>query len=698
MTTPNAIFRMTVPVIFFLTVFSNKIIAQKEANNWYFGHMTGVSFASGAPVPVTDGAIDAFEGCATYSDANGNLLFYTNGGGAPAGLIPNGARDGIIWNRNHEVMYDMGDSEGGGYSAAQSAMILPKPGAPSEYYLFTMDQSASLNGPDNRGLSYFVIDMNLNGGLGGVSTANQPVFTPAVECQTAILHANGTDFWMVTIDRNTNDFVVVPVNASGVQAPVLQPRQTTDESLVIKASPDGKYLFAAYRLYSFNQATGTVSLVATVPTSSNYSFTFSPDSRYLYTTNADLIGDAIVRYDLTAPNIPASQQMIADLGFSFAGSMQIGPDGNIYFLEQPEDLSTTAQVGLSVIRCPDDAAPTFERSIYVFETEPGTDWVVGLPNFPDFLFNNLFETEPTTENLSFCEGTDVDLDAGIANAAYLWSTGATTQTITVNSAGTYSVTVTNECGDEVAITNFVLEALEDGKQVEPTQTITLCPGDDIVLQGSPNADAYTWSSGETTQSITVLSPGDYTVTATFGCAEIVRPFVVNARNIPAVSLQIAGGQTPCAGEAVTLNAVSPDATAFLWSTGATTASIQAQAGETYSVTASNACGERSASQQIPIANCCNIYVPNAFSPNGDGFNDVFFPFFSGCDITNYRFTVFSRWGEKVFDSETPGEGWNGDFKGKIMPSGVFVWQLTYQLNTAEGLSPELRAGDVMVVY
>jgi gliding motility-associated-like protein len=698
MITPDSSLKMAWKVVLFSLFIFNQIAAQKQANTWYFGHMSGVSFASGAPAPITDGAIDAFEGCASFSDANGNLLFYTNGGGAPPGLIPNGQRDGIIWNRNHEVLYDMGDTEGGGYSAAQSAMIIPKPGSTSEYYLFTMDQFASLMGANNRGLSYFIIDMNLNGGLGGVSVANQPIFKPAAECQTAILNANGTDFWMITIDRNTDDFVVVPVNSSGVQAPFSQPRQTTDESLVIKASPDGKYLFAGYRLYQFNQATGTITLLTMLPTSSNYSFSFSPDSRYLYTVNADLIGDQIVRYDLTTANIAASQKTIGNLDFTFAGGMQIGPDGNIYFLEQPEDLSLTAQVGLSVIRCPNEPNPTFDRSVFIFETEPGTDWVVGLPNYPDWLFNNLFETEPTTENLSFCEGMDVELDAAVPNAAYLWSTGATTQTITVNTAGTYSVTVTNECGYETAITNFILEALEDGTQTDPDQTFTLCPGDEAILDGAPDADAYLWSNGGTTQSITVSAPGNYSVTATFGCADIISPFVVDVKNIPAVSLKFSGSAVPCAGENVTLTATSPDATSFLWSNGATSNSIQALAGETYSVTVSNACGESSATQQIPIGDCCKVFIPNAFSPNGDGFNDIFFPFFSGCDITDYRFTVFSRWGEKVFDSETIGEGWDGYFKGKIMPAGVFTWQITYNLNTPEGLSPEVRAGDVTVLY
>lgn len=682
-----------------LTVFIyTQSFAQKQANIWYFGHMSGLDFSGGAPQVLTDGAIDAFEGCASYSDSDGNLQFYTNGGGSPPGLIANGARNGIIWNRNHEVMYNMGENEGGGYSAAQSALIVHNITSANEYYLFTMDQAASLMGTANRGLSYFVIDMNLNGGLGGVSVANQPIFTPAAECLSLVLHENQQDFWLVTIDRNTDDFVIVPVNSAGVQTPFLQPRQANDEALVIKASPDGKYLFAAYRLYEFDRASGTVSLVTTLPTSSNYSFSFSPDSRYLYTANADLIGDAIVRYDLTAPDIAASLEQVADLEFSFTGGMQIAPDGNIYFLEQPEELALNAQVGLSVIHCPNEETATFERSLFIFETEPGTDWVVGLPNFPDFLFDEMPQTDTITENFSICEGTDFQLDAGFPDAAYVWSTGATSQTITVNTEGTYSVTITNECGKETAIRIFQIEILENGTQVELPQTMSFCAGGSTTLTGVPNADTYLWSNGETAQSITVASSGTYEVTATFGCGEIVSPFSVEVKDLPTVSIKRSGSATPCAGEPVTLTATAPGNPVYLWSDGSTTPSIQAKAGENYTVTVSNGCGESTATQQIPVTDCCQVYVPNACSPNGDGFNDIFYPFFSGCDISAYRFTVFSRWGEKVFESEKPGEGWDGTVRGKTATGGIFVWQLTYQLTTAEGQTSELRAGDVMVFY
>jgi hypothetical protein len=76
---------------YFLILFlSINLYSQKESNIWYFGEFAGLDFSNGAPLALTDGQIDTAEGCATISDANGQLLFYTDGK--------------KVWNKNHQVM------------------------------------------------------------------------------------------------------------------------------------------------------------------------------------------------------------------------------------------------------------------------------------------------------------------------------------------------------------------------------------------------------------------------------------------------------------------------------------------------------------------------------------------------------------------------------------------------------------------
>jgi gliding motility-associated-like protein len=700
MSTPNSRFlraHAAVFLPFFLLAFTAFSQAQKQANIWHFGHKSGLDFSSGAPVQIAS-VIDAFEGCASLCDAQGNLLFYTNGGGAELGAIPNGARNGIIWNRNNQVMYDMGDSEGGGYSAAQSSLILPKQGAPNEYYLFTMDHHPSLLNPNNnRGLSYFVIDMTMNGGLGGVSLANQLVFKPATECLAAVLHQNGKDYWLLTVDQNTNDFVVVPVTQAGVQTPLNQPRQTTEQALLIKASPDGKFLFAANRLYRFDPANGTVTFLAMLPESNYYAFSFSPESRYLYTFSTG-DGGFLVRYDLTAANVMNSKEQVADIGFVFPGGMQIAPDGNIYFVDLGEDQILAEVTGIGIIRCPDAPNTSVERGFFEMPAEPGTGSIFGLPNFADYIFQTIAqELETSLDTVKFCPGDTATLDANFSGATYLWTTGETAASITVSSEGNFAVTVSDACGREVAIRQFSVKHLSSGTQIDPAQELSLCTGETLVLQAPTGGDSYQWSSGETTPTLPVMVAGSFEVTVTYGCAVRQQLFAVAEVAAPELELQADFTQIPCEGETVRVTAVSKNASAFTWSTGATGASILALAGQAYTATAKNSCGETTQDIAIPAQSCCLVYVPNAFSPNNDGFNDEFSPFVEGCVLQGYQLQVFTRWGQLVFDSTNPSEFWDGTFKGKVLQPGVFVWLLSYRLASTEGVVEKHETGDVMLL-
>jgi hypothetical protein len=114
-------------------IFSSSVIYAQHGgymNNWYFGNYTAINFDTGSPTVMTNSAMDSFEGCSSISDNDGNLLFYTNGGGA------NGAYTGGVWNRNHEIMPN-GDLDSliGCTSSIQSALIAKK--SSHEYYLFT---------------------------------------------------------------------------------------------------------------------------------------------------------------------------------------------------------------------------------------------------------------------------------------------------------------------------------------------------------------------------------------------------------------------------------------------------------------------------------------------------------------------------------------------------------------------------------
>jgi len=164
-----------------------------------------------------------------------------------------------------------------------------------------------------------------------------------------------------------------------------------------------------------------------------------------------------------------------------------------------------------------------------------------------------------------------------------------------------------------------------------------------------------------------------------------------------VELQPVFSETPCFGDSVRLTAFAIHATALQWSSGATTTDILAAAGSDYAVMVSNACGESSQTIRIPAEDCCRIYLPNAFSPNGDGINDYFLPFPHSCLFSDYNLKLFSRWGELVFESADPALGWNGKFRSKPLPEGAFIYQLLYILQTPEGPRQKTEKGEVLLL-
>ncbi|MEZ4987474.1 MAG: gliding motility-associated C-terminal domain-containing protein [Saprospiraceae bacterium] len=93
-----------------------------------------------------------------------------------------------------------------------------------------------------------------------------------------------------------------------------------------------------------------------------------------------------------------------------------------------------------------------------------------------------------------------------------------------------------------------------------------------------------------------------------------------------------------------------------------------------------------------------IYVPNAFSPNGDNINDLFMPHTPHV-IVDYKFMIFNRWGDLIFNSERQGEGWNGNFiKESPMDPAVMVWILSGSVENCAGkLMPFFMSGDVVII-
>ncbi|TNF47856.1 MAG: T9SS type A sorting domain-containing protein [Bacteroidetes bacterium] len=206
---------------------------------------------------------------------------------------------------------------------------------------------------------------------------------------------------------------------------------------------------------------------------------------------------------------------------------------------------------------------------------------------------------PSTPSISasgstaLCSGNSVTLTSS-PGTTYLWSTGETTSSILVSSAGSYTVQVANGSGclsDASSPTIVTVGTPPSQPSISAGGTTTFCEGGSVTLTSSAGT-SYLWSNGETTPSINVTTSGTYTVQVTnsSGCqstASVGTTVTVNA--LPAApSISVGGPTTFCDGGSVTLT--SSAGTTYLWSNGATTASISPTTSGTYSVQVTNVAG------------------------------------------------------------------------------------------------------------
>jgi len=397
---------------------------------------------------------------------------------------------------------------------------------------------------------------------------------------------------------------------------------------------------------------------------------------------------------------------------------------------------------------------------------------------------------------TLCTGNSLTLDAQYTGSNYLWSTGATTQTINVLTTDTYSVTITNGgCIASDSITVTVNPALLN------SYTAAICQGDSVFLDGNWQNTSGVYSDTLTTytgcdsiikttltvnpvslnsntvaicQGDSIFLDGNWqntsgvysdTLTTYTGCDSIIS---TNLSINPLPTASITGDTLICTGTSTLLTATG--GTSYLWSTTAITQSITVNptSGTIYSVTVSDAGCSSSTDISIflflsPTANAgndttimigasvqlnatggaiyqwypitylnnpnisdpvstptadityivyvtdmngCtdfdtiiitvndagNIFIPNTFSPNGDGRNDILYV--RGNDINKLEFFIYDRWGEKVFETRDKQQGWDGTYKGKKLFTAVFVYYVEAKLYNGKTI---MQKGNITLV-
>lgn len=356
-------------------------ISKNHATHWYFGNKAAIKFENNVPIPLTNSAMTQVEGVATISDANGNLLFYT---------------DGItIFNRNHQVMVN-GSGLTSNSSNTQSAFIVPFPGNPEKYYVITP-------GPYN----YSIVDMTLDNGNGAVmaDAKNISITTENSEKVAGLLASNQKDIWLITYGANQKRFNVYKITSSGISTTPVTSQFTIASGFYgyMKISPDGIKIAMAnfannFHLYDFNNETGVVSNQVVVPINigglGSYGIEFSPNNNMVYV--ADHRGqNRVFQYNITlaTPELISASVVPLTANVPALGGIQLGPDNKIYVAREGSSF-------LGVINNPDVLGTGCN---YVAE---GVDLAGKTSNLglPGFVASSLVQNQPYITSFSPTSG------------------------------------------------------------------------------------------------------------------------------------------------------------------------------------------------------------------------------------------------------------------------------------------------------
>ncbi|MEL6634032.1 MAG: gliding motility-associated C-terminal domain-containing protein [Bacteroidota bacterium] len=305
------------------------------------------------------------------------------------------------------------------------------------------------------------------------------------------------------------------------------------------------------------------------------------------------------------------------------------------------------------------------------------------------------------DDVTACEGDPVFADITFPGATYAWQDGYALPTRDITESGLYSVIVTNECGaTEDAYTVTFVEA-PTGLDLGDDRSV--CEGDTLELdatQATFPPVVYRWQDGTTEPTYPAFQTGYYAVVISNECGETQSD--VNLEFVPAPFASIRGDSILCidGAELITLDAGLSFDAEYRWQNGVSTPTVDVEEPGLYTVNIENVCGSDSDSLLVVARSCnCEIYVPTAFTPNGDIANDAFFALpATSCQIVDGSLAVFNRLGQKVFETVSPEDRWDGtDPNGRICREGVYVWRYNFTLQSG-GLQVNVQqAGTVTLV-
>jgi gliding motility-associated-like protein len=288
------------------------------------------------------------------------------------------------------------------------------------------------------------------------------------------------------------------------------------------------------------------------------------------------------------------------------------------------------------------------------------------------------------DDITQCEGADINLTTpNYEGASYSWSNGQTTQSINANESGAYSVLINwNGCNaeDEIEIEILPLPVVNLGDE------ITLCEGTTATLNAGNEGATCLWSNGQTTQSINVTDGGTYSVEVNLnGCTSEDE---VQIEFSPLPEFDLGNDIIQCRGIESLLEASHFEEATYTWSTGESEERILVtEYGNYWCTVMIGSCTYTDSIEFTqPVYQCFEpftaIWVPNAFTPDKDGTNDVFGVYGGGISNEHFELNIYNRWGVLIWSTNQPDMKWTGnaDNGEHYVPDGVYSYFVKYRFD------------------
>jgi gliding motility-associated-like protein len=311
----------------------------------------------------------------------------------------------------------------------------------------------------------------------------------------------------------------------------------------------------------------------------------------------------------------------------------------------------------------------------------------------------------TADKPAYCTGDNAMLTVNLqADPSYtinwykdgaLLPAGTNKNSFTTNTGGGYTVSVVNNTANTDGSTcsqTSVAQALTFNPpptaSIKQTATATLCDGQTTYLSAIYTGGTVQWSTGETTDQIAVTKAGTYnvTVSSAAGCTAEAS-IAVSFLPLPIFSI---ADTAICTDKKQVIMLMAPAGFEhYSWNGIPGDQAYQVTQPQTVSLTVTDVNGCQ-ATHQIKVSDQCpDVFIPNTFTPNGDGINDTWA--ITGLDAGS-TIKVFTRNGTIVYQSAGYGIAWNGAYNGKKLPAGVYYYVITTKRN------PQQYSGAVTIIY